>query len=200
MKFIQQLSPKHWLLPVNLCLALFFVTQFAPENWQDFLAFSRSGLAGGDWWRLITPHFVHLSWQHLAMNSLVLVAFAGLYGSEQRLTLLLLLFLSLTVSAGLWFNNPGIERYVGFSGVLTGLMVVGAVMTFQKDKLVNLGVLLIILGKVVFEQWQKQEVITSAFAGIPTVVDAHLYGAVAGMIYCCLLKFYDHWKLNCSCS
>ncbi|MCL6271382.1 rhombosortase [Sansalvadorimonas sp. 2012CJ34-2] len=168
----------------------------APTDWQDALAYTRSGLVSGDWWRLLSGHWIHLSWYHLLMNGLVLIAFYVLYGERQKISLCMLFFLSITISGGLWLKSPGIERYVGFSGVLTGLILIGAINTFSDDRLINTGIVLVILGKIAIEQWQPHDVITSALTDIPTVVDAHLYGALAGILYCILLLLKSHLMIS----
>ena len=184
MNCILSLSSKPCFRPIYFLLIVFFVNQFAPEDWQNLLAYNQESIFHGEWWRLLTAHFVHLSWTHLIMNCLAFVAFLILYGDEKRAGLLLFLTLSLSVSLGLLFFNPAISRYVGFSGVLTGGLVAGALLSFNNDRLVNSGVLAFIVMKVVYEQWQGGEVISSALSGVPTVVDSHLYGFLVAVMYC----------------
>ena len=37
------------------------------------IRYSREGIENGECWRLVTAHFVHLSWMHLWLNALSLL-------------------------------------------------------------------------------------------------------------------------------
>jgi len=168
-----------------LCIAAFILLQLLPPSAIQALTFERTLLAEGQYWRLITAHFVHLSWLHLLMNSLALALFQWLYGASfpPWRWLAVLPSLCLGISLGLYWGTPGIDWYRGFSGVVIGMLATGALLNLRQQPLFNAAVCATIVAKVLLEQWQGQAVITTAFNSVPTVVDAHLYGATTALCY-----------------
>ncbi|MCV6606002.1 MAG: rhomboid family intramembrane serine protease, partial [Porticoccaceae bacterium] len=82
---------------------------------------------------------------------------------------------------GILWLTP-LKWYMGFSGVLTGLLVAAATLQWRSMPLVN-GVILAAIGiKVFMEQLSGKAVIISTISQVPTAVDAHLYGAVCGLV------------------
>ncbi|MGS2723702.1 rhombosortase [Porticoccus sp. GXU_MW_L64] len=172
----------HYVIPL-LCCALFVVAQLLPVQYQQLLPLNRMAVGQGEWWRLISGHFVHINWTHLVFNALVVILFQGLYrgffGWRQWLVVLPLLCAG--VGASLLWLTP-LKWYMGFSGVLTGLLVAAAIMQFRQMPLIN-GVVLAAIGiKVFMEQLSGKAVIISTISHVPTAVDAHLYGAICGLV------------------
>jgi rhomboid family GlyGly-CTERM serine protease len=104
----------------------------------------------------------------------------------QRLSVvywLLILFGSaLGVSLGLLAFHPDILWYVGLSGVLHGLFTGGCLMDIRsgrKDALLLFG---LIVAKLAWEQFSGPLPGSEATAGGKVVVDAHLYGAICGVV------------------
>jgi len=138
-------------------------------------------------WRIISGHLTHLNWSHLLLNMaglLMVVIFFSAYKSN-RYWAGALLFIALLCSAGLLVDNQ-LERYVGFSGVLHGLFIIGARWEMQRYKISGIVLILIIIGKLVWEQMFGALPGSEAMAGGRVAINAHLYGAIGGAIY--LLK------------
>lgn len=79
--------------------------------------------AQGQWWRLITPMFVHFGLLHLAMNSLWIWELGRRVEARQRglgLIGLVLLFALISNTAQYLYSGPSI--FGGLSGVLYGLL------------------------------------------------------------------------------
>lgn len=107
---------------------------FATIRWLNFVDFRIEGeyayfasleqtLASGQWWRLITPIFVHFGILHLAMNSMWFWELGRRIEARQRASMLLvltLLFGLVSNFAQYLFGGPGI--FGGLSGVLYGLL------------------------------------------------------------------------------
>jgi rhomboid family GlyGly-CTERM serine protease len=81
----------------------------------------------------------------------------------------------------LWLN-PGLIWYVGLSGVLHALFVAGLLGDIREHAALGWLVLLGFAGKIIFEQMYGPLPGSERSAGGPVVVDAHLYGAIAGLI------------------
>ncbi len=144
------------------------------------LRYDRAALASGGWWRLLTAHVVHLDLHHLVLNELGLVLMWSLFAADFCALdwLIIVLAGALAIGSGLWWLSPGVSWYVGVSGVLHTVMAAGTaqhVITRAWDRWILLGCLSV---KLVLEQyWQA-----TGHASPLIVVDAHLYGAIAGFI------------------
>lgn len=97
------------------------------------------------------------------------------------------------IGCALFFLDSDIIWYVGFSGVLHGLFSYGVMNDiYHKDKwgyLLGLGLLV----KVAYEQFFGAEQTTIELIDAPILVNAHLYGMLAGIIYYLLsrkIKYY----------
>jgi rhomboid family GlyGly-CTERM serine protease len=183
MKFDARIHIKRLMLPISLtvCVTLVMIIGSAASDW---LRFDRNAILHGQLWRLLTAHLTHLGWSHLAMNVAGLWLIWLLFG--QRLSVvywLLILFGSaLGVSLGLLAFHPDILWYVGLSGVLHGLFTGGCLMDIRsgrKDALLLFG---LIVAKLAWEQFSGPLPGSEATAGGKVVVDAHLYGAICGVV------------------
>ncbi len=150
------------------------------------LRWSRDAIAAGEVWRLITGHLLHLGVAHFVLNAVGTVLAAALVGAQLKPHAWGCVWLTcaLSVSAGLWFLQPDIGWYVGLSGVLHGLIVAGAVAGLgdYRERLFAAAVLTAIAAKLGWEQWTGAMPGTAALAGGSVVTEAHLYGAVGGLI------------------
>lgn len=80
-------------------------------------------MEAGQWWRLITPMFIHFGWLHLAMNGMWYWELGRRIEARQGALALLgltVLFGLLSNLAQFWFGGPA--RFGGLSGVLYGLL------------------------------------------------------------------------------
>lgn len=107
-------------------VAVLLLLQAGGDGVKAALRFSRPALEQGEWWRLLTAHFVHLGWAHAMLNILgVLLCCAvapQLFNARfwPRTAML-----AVGVGILLWWWSPNVSSYVGLSGVLYGLFVLG---------------------------------------------------------------------------
>jgi rhomboid family GlyGly-CTERM serine protease len=155
---------------------------FTGEQGRLWLRFDRGGLAAGELWRLVTGHLVHLSTVHAIWNLAALALLGALLGDCCRLAqwARIVVAAMLAIDAGLFWLSPGVEWYVGLSGVLHGIALAGAVLLAVQGSRVGLVLALGVVGKVVAEQWLGPLDVTASSIGGSVIVDAHLYGAVGG--------------------
>jgi rhomboid family GlyGly-CTERM serine protease len=175
-----------WLLVV---LGMLTALSFMGDSARDLLRYERLGIGSGEWWRLLTCHLVHLDWRHAAMNMAGLVLLWGLFAGEySRGGWLLIAALSaVSISLALWRCNPDVSSYVGLSGVLHALLVAGSIARLVKrhwDGAILLGFTLV---KLYFEQQHGAMPVSSSLLHSVVIVDAHLYGAIAGAVFGSLL-------------
>jgi rhomboid family GlyGly-CTERM serine protease len=148
------------------------------------LRYERGLIQSGEVWRLLTAHLVHLGWWHLCMNAAALGMVSILLGDQLRTGewAVVVVTSSLAVGLGLLAFAPSLVWYVGLSGMIHGVFTAGCLSLMRRSPpwgLVGLGSL---AGKLAWEQWRGAMPGTESLIGGTTVVDAHLYGAVGGVI------------------
>ena len=172
-------------LSILMMLVLLLGVQLLPADVQSLWLYERQEILNGQWWRLLSAHWVHLSWQHLLVNAGGLVLWVGLFPRlPSRQLWLMVLLLSLAVSGSLLIWNNNVAWYGGFSGILMGLYMAAAILTFPEERLINRLIIAIIGGKVALEQLAGWGL---AVVDVPVIVDAHLYGVLAALV--CVLGF-----------
>lgn len=145
------------------------------------LQYDRGALAAGQWWRVLAAHLVHLDLEHALLNALGLVLMWALFARDYSPGRwpIILLAAGLAVSAGLWWFDPEVAWYVGASGVLHGVMAAGTLAHLRRRDLDGWILAVFIVGKLAYEQYAG----AMPFAGDnSTLVDAHLYGAIGGLL------------------
>lgn len=162
-------------------LVLLLLPEVAGQVAREALSYQREALAQGQWWRLLSAHFVHLDLQHAALNGMGLVLMWALFARDYAPWRWLAIYVGscLAVSGGLWFFSPQIAWYVGASGALHGVMTAGTLAHLRRGDLDGWILAAFIVVKLAYEQFAG----ALPFAGSPdTVVDAHLYGAIGGVV------------------
>ena len=146
---------------------------------RDALSYDRAGLAAGQWWRVLSAHFVHLDPNHAMLNGMGVVLMWALFARDYSpgRWAAIYLFSSLCISAGLWLWNPEVSYYVGASGSLHGVMAAGTLAHLRRRDLDGWILAVFIVIKLGFEQLNGALPFSDSGT---TLVDAHLYGAVGG--------------------
>jgi rhomboid family GlyGly-CTERM serine protease len=185
----------HWAIPLCLAASALLVMLLG-EDGEGLLRYQRSEILNGEGWRLLSGHLVHLGWSHLSMNLLALALVWALLGDTLTLAgwLLLLLCCALFDGLGLLLLNPGVEWYVGLSGVLHGLFLAGSLAGLASGRRDALLLLIALVAKLAWEQLAGPLPGSEAAAGGPVVVDAHLYGAIAGGATAALMLGLPGWR------
>lgn len=163
-----------WLLAILLTLDFVLVLG---DSGSELLRYDRSAVAAGGWWRLLTAHIVHLDLHHLLLNELGLVLMWSLFAKDYDAVewCVVVLTGALAISSGLWWLSPRVSWYVGASGVLHSVMAAGAAKHLA-ERTWDRWILVLGLGiKLAWERW-------GGAAAPLIVVDAHLYGALAGLL------------------
>src|SRR6266850_992991 len=115
-----------WLPPAVL-MAIIAVLGLGGEPVREWLKYDTVAVHAGQWWRLLTDNFVHLGWWHLFLNELGLMVLVLLCPESLSWSVWArrVLLICLGISLGLFFFVPRISSYVGRSGLIHGLFVLG---------------------------------------------------------------------------
>lgn len=165
----------------------------AGESGELALRYERGAVVSGEYWRLISGHFVHLGWSHLALNLAGLLLVWLLF--ERQLSLgqwsFVTLLSILVMDAGFFYLDRGLGWYVGLSGLLHGLFAAGAVAETWRTGGQGYLLLAFLVGKLLWEQLVGPLPLTEQSAGGPVIVNAHLYGALGGAAAAILILLRD---------
>ncbi len=164
------------ILLIGLLLLLHLLLGLG-DSIAALLRYDRGAIAAGGWWRLLTAHAVHLDLHHLILNELGLVLIWSLFAADFNVVewCVVVLLSALAISSGMWWGSPYVTWYVGASGVLHAVMAAGAArhwLTGQWDRWILLSGL---AAKLIYERGFSQP-------GPMIVIDAHLYGVLAGFV------------------
>ena len=185
----------HWqfaffLLIIIVCSVLEF------SDLKTLLRYDRSLIESGQWFRLITANFVHLNTPHLLLNMssvcLVMLFFSRHISLSQWV--MLILMSCLFVSVGLYVLNPAVKTYVGLSGVLHGLFIVGAVKEIKHFPVSGWLLLAAFVVKLSWEQLVGAVPGSAAMVNGVVLVESHLYGAISGGVFLVLQSLFNGKK------
>lgn len=176
------LKPQFSLGPLIL-LATVFLLFLSGSATTELLAYDRYALESLETWRLLSGNLVHTNGYHLLLNGAGLFFLWALHGEHYRPMLFIKLFLwcGLGTSLGIYYLSPSLIWYVGLSGALHGLFVWGACMDIRNKIYSGVLLLLGIVAKVGWEQWQGSSDEVADLIGASVAIDAHLYGTVSGL-------------------
>ena len=178
-----------WAIPA-IIIGVSLVIVLGGETAKEWLRYDRVWIGQGEAWRFLTGHITHLSWSHFALNSAGLLLIWFLIGQSYAFLswIQIILITVATIDAAFWLLNPELYWYVGMSGLLHGLLVAGIIARLRTLD-VETGILMLLLvAKIGYEQFNGPVPGSVATSGGPVVVDAHLYGALGGVLSALLAR------------
>lgn len=157
------------------------------------LRFDRAAIGDGEIWRLVSGHFVHLGTTHLVLNAAGLALVWYLFGRDMRpAQWLLVMVVSIAgIGAGFWVFEPQLAWYVGLSGVLHGMIAAGIAASMSRVRTDAILLAVILAAKLAYEQVAGPLPGSEDSAGGPVIVNAHLYGALAGALAGAIIRGRD---------
>ncbi len=180
---------QRWLLPLviaGVSLALLS----GGEALREAFRYERAAILSGEIWRLLSGHFVHLGPSHAALNLAGLGLVWYLVGDAlDRIRWLAVLVLGIAaIDLGFWFLNPELQWYVGLSGALHAMLVAGLVVSVSPGRKDAAVVAVAVAAKIAWEQFSGPLPGSVESSGGAVIVDAHMYGAVAGLLAGILMR------------
>ena len=186
---LTELRWREWWLPFALgVLLLALFAGGAPL--VHALRYERTAVAAHQWWRLVTGHLVHADAAHLGWNlagvGLVWWLFASQYSPRGWLAILLVSTAAIDLGFLAWM--PNLAWYVGFSGVLHGMMAAGllAWLSRSRDPLTAVVVALFV-AKLSWEHLVGPLPFAAQTMALPVIHQAHSFGALGGLVAASIL-------------
>jgi len=132
---------------------------------------------------LLFSHFTHITWAHLAINLAACFSINYLFFKDKHWAYVLSVVFTLAIvtSLELYFFSTNVQWYRGLSGVLHGFFVLGCIHSLKKEKLAASLFLSAIIIKLLWEQFSPDKS-SSMLDGATIIVDAHLWGAITGLL------------------
>ena len=158
--------------------------QILPDDWASGLRYDRAAVISGEYWRLLSGHFVHLGLSHWALNMAGLAVLLVIPLTDSPVRWLVLwstgaVLLSLLIFA----FSPEMLWYAGLSGLLHCWITAAAIRGIRPGLRSHWLLLALLLTKVLAEQWLGAGRFSTWLTGGPVAVDAHLWGVVLGVMY-----------------
>lgn len=170
-----------WLLPAALTLVALGL-QLAGDDGQLAFRYARDAILGGDAYRLLSGHLVHLGWSHFVLNIVGLLLVWYLVGGafSPGRWLLVLAAAVAAIDLGFWYLLPGLDWYVGLSGVLHGVFAAGSIAIWAERRMESLIFCAALIAKLLYEALAGPLPGSEASAGGVVITEAHLFGACGG--------------------
>ncbi len=186
-------SETHKLPVLALSIALLLVlAHWSGQVLFDHLVFDRNAIGNGEWWRLLTGHFVHTDWDHLTWNLLAFLILGSWLETHSRRYLIGAIVLGcLLIDMLLMGGFSPLQYYCGLSGVLNAFAVVGLWLHWLRyPGWISATVILLYAGKNLSEAMLGESLLTDP--GWAAFVPAHFAGALAGMMLLIVLRLREH--------
>ena len=108
---------------LSLIEPIFFNKFLISLNQIQFYDFKTTYLIGNEWWRLMTPMFIHFSPTHLIFNSLwIYILGREIEQLDGKIIFIFLILFTSIVSNFLQYSFSGPSLFGGLSGVVYGLL------------------------------------------------------------------------------
>lgn len=185
------LQKEHSFLIIIISL-LSIIAYFFDAQISSIFVYQHDLITQGQLWRLLSGHFFHTNGVHLLLNLSGLLLLWALHGQFYTIKNYSLLFLSSAIicSLGLYFLSPNIQQYVGLSGVLHGIFVFGAIKDIADNDKTGYFLFIGVWLKVAHEQYYGASQDVASLIEANVAIDAHLWGAVGGLLFSCAYLLY----------
>ncbi|WP_423408775.1 rhomboid family intramembrane serine protease [Heyndrickxia sp. MSNUG] len=166
------------IISIHILLYLVTTIPFFPSRYLfELLSGVNLYIVNGDYWRLVTPIFMHSGFAHMLFNSFSLVLFAPALEQLLGRTKFILLYLATGIAANVatLTLEPLTYTHVGSSGAIFGLF--------------GFYIAIIIFRKAMMSRENSQTIMTIAIIGIVMTfvqsninITAHIFGLIAGFL------------------
>ena len=174
------MSEKRSLLLIGLIAILITALLYMGSQaaLTEYFILDAAKVRGGEWWRLLTGHYVHFGSAHFLFNYfafLMLLAWAVVGQSFRNFAVFIVLA---TIPLSLVLMFLGVDWYAGSSGILHGAIVL--LLLDSPPTLRMLG-LIAVFGKLLVQFFLEHSFIGSQ--GIVVIQEAHWAGALLAFVF-----------------
>ena len=188
-------SSSSWAFYLGL-VACTGILQLTSVDLNPMLEYNRIRFIEGEYWRVLSGHFVHLSWYHWFMNmaGILLIAWVLPPTSHPLTETGLSISLAFGVGFGLYWIAPDLIYYVGLSGLLHGLFVTAIWRSPYYSLVIRLSVLALVIAKMVWEFsiWYDPLAQADQLGG-RVEIRAHLIGVILGFAGIVAFAIKNYW-------
>jgi len=184
---MQQMSVPLAVLSTSL-LAFMFNNSFS-----DIFVYQRNLVMQGEVWRVLSGHFFHTNGFHFLLNGAAVVMLWALHGQFYTIKKYLIVFWVTAVicAVGIHWFSLNIDQYVGLSGILHGLFIWGAIEDIKAKEQTGYLLLIGVILKIAHEQYYGASADVAELIGANVAINAHLWGAIGGVIAAIILMFLN---------
>ncbi len=160
-----------------LLALLLIIAQSCPEQ----LEYRRDAVLQGEFWRIISGHFVHRNWLHSGLNFTGTVLLAVMFKNQhsEKIWLLFIFSLNLLLGLALLAFCPDLIAYRGLSGSLHGVLAFALLTELANGKKFYLLVLLVFGAKIIQE---SESLYYSPMIDDFVIAEAHFFGFVIAVL------------------
>ena len=175
----------HYLSRALLCVG-FFLAGLAIHltAGMEWASLDLNATRSGEVWRLITGHLTHLDWHHFYLNMAALTLSIVVFHRDVLLRDWIgsFFFVSIFSSLGMCYVYAEFDRYVGFSDVIHGWILLGAASIAHREPKLATAIFVLFWLKIVEEHYQF-DFFTSYGLEVNIAKESHIYGALGGILY-----------------
>ena len=138
----------------------------------------------GQLWRLITGHLTHLDWEHYFLNMAAIILSLVVFHHDVKPSHWVgsFLFISFFSSLCMTFGYAEYDRYVGFSDIIHGWILLGAASIVHKEPKLTAAIFVLFWLKIIEENMDMDFFTSYAVTG-NVAHESHVYGAIAGILF-----------------
>ena len=177
-EFIKSYPMISIILMIHLIIFIFTSVPYLDDlEWFEYLAGNNEMILAGEYWRLITPIFVHLGFSHILFNSFSLIIFAPALERTLGSFTFIIVYLAAGIAANIatLLIQPAYFTHVGASGAIFGLFGIYLAFVFFKKGLIHSNDQQIIIPIAVVS-------VIMTFLQPNINITGHIFGLISGIL------------------
>lgn len=177
-EFIKSYPMISIILMIHLIIFIFTSVPYLDDlEWFKYLAGNNEMILAGEYWRLITPIFVHLGFSHILFNSFSLIIFAPALERTLGSFTFIIVYLVAGIAANIatLLIQPAYFTHVGASGAIFGLFGIYLAFVFFKKGLIHSNDQQIIIPIAVVS-------VIMTFLQPNINITGHIFGLISGIL------------------